>query len=252
MATARPEIATIEGVVNFYELQGDERTRFAIYAGHKIAPENCRYEYFGTDKNTGAAELMNICRAIVDNPANTNVYILQVLAEEVPKGKVKNPNGSRSVTFQLNNPMPGFYPAQSHNNFNQVGNIGGLAEKLAAISARLDAMQEVDDIDDETEIIPEPANPFMAIFAGLLSNPEIQNKIVSGITGFIEKMTMPNENKVIAGITAIDSANNDKTDLQANIDTIKLVLPDFENIVAKLATMAKENPQQLKTLAAWL
>ena len=245
MATARPEICNPEGVLNFYELQGDERTRFAIYAGHKIAPENCRFEYFGNDKNTGAAELAAICQAIQANPSNTNVYILQVLAEELPKGKIKNPNGSRSVTFQLNNPLPaGYYPAPATNQAAGFGSI--YAERLASIESKLEALQQVDDEEEEGQ---EPANPFLAMFAGLLANPAVQQKIISGITSFIENMANQNQAKqqpqTLAGISSEVSE-------AAHIATIKTVLPNFDELLQKLAAMAVNNPEQLKQLAAWL
>ena len=263
MATTRPELSTADDVLNFYALQGEERARFIVYAGHRIHPENIRFEYLADDKATGEAELSNICAAIVRNPNNTNLYILQVLADELPNPKSKKkPANSRSVTFQLNNPAaPGIV----------AGGLSGYDQhRLAAIERKLDAMaghdddhdDDDDDDDDQPAEIgatPKPADMLMAAVAGILSQPAVQQNIAAAVGGLIAKIMGNNTTQpgaapgaTVAGISGNTGGFVVTDQVAADLATIATVLPDVPGLLAKLAAMANNQPEQLKMIGGML
>lgn len=230
MATARPELNTPEGVLNFYESQPDRAALFAIYAGHRVNDENCRFIFEGEDKLNGMAELSAICAAMQANPANTNVYILQVF-EGREKGKKIN---VRSVTFQLNNPLPGYYNPTPTQQFRS-NDLAEIAERIGRIESQLN---------EEPEPEPEPKNKFLEILETVLANPTFQEKAI----GFISNLFQKKPPMQISGIDEVSENTSFENDLQ----TLREVVPDFENVISKLAKMAIDNPSQIKMLLTFL
>ena len=107
MATWKPEYHNAEDVMNYYD-QFDE-AGYRVFAGHKPDKDYCRFTYTGSDKVLGKEKLHEALVSILQNPDNTNVYLLQILESKGKKIEVLN-----SITFQLNK-------AQSVMPYQQVG-----------------------------------------------------------------------------------------------------------------------------------
>lgn len=250
MATARPELNSVDGVLNFYDLQGDDRPRFIIYAGHRISPDNCRYEYNGEDKNTGSSELLAMCNAILSNPSNSNVYILQVLAEPIKPGKkqtVANRNDSRSITFQLNNPMQYGQPLPY---------IAGASrsdadhrEEMKILLERIEELENQESEEGEPKQ-PTPTEMIMIFIGGLLAQPKVQDAIVGKILSVFDGEPKADAGAKVAGISKGEFILTDG--MKQSLTVLNKVVPDLPGALLKLEKMALNNPNQLKTLLNFL
>lgn len=246
MATTRPELFNIDQVMNFYRLAGEGACAFAIYAGHRIAPENVRFIYEGASKSEGEGDLLGALESIQSSPNNTNVYILQVYMGEKPV-KVKKASQSRSITFQLNVApwASGMMPAQP-------GHIGMAAtNELRDLRAEIAAMRNEPDEDQEDQDEPAPANALMMFIGKLLEAPEIQTKIVGAIGKVLDNMLGNNHNKMgaIAGIEG-DISQDEITKaievLNNHTDGNALA------VIVRLAAYANANPTMFKNLLKML
>lgn len=168
MATFRPELFTIEEVVNFYENANGES--YKIFAGSNPTEAYCRYHFNG-DKEIGIQELTAALVQVRSNSENFNPYLIQVIS--AGKGKIKET--LTSITFQLNRPAA-YMPMQMQQNNN--GRTEMLLEKLLEqnnqLVSRVTAL-EVDDFEEE----PETG------LSGMLNNPEIQSMLIGAIGRFI-------------------------------------------------------------------
>jgi len=180
MAAFRPEIFTIDEVLNFYDTA--EGNDYKVYAGVNPSPQYLRYNFSG-EKEIGRQELQMALTQLRNNVENYNPYLIQVISEEkVSKGRKKEPILT-SISFQLNRPQQ-FLPMQ------QMGNVGSprtemllekLVEQNALMQSRLSALESIGEMEEEEEIEQSPIN-------AMLSNPELQQTIITGIMGLVSNM----------------------------------------------------------------
>lgn len=180
MAAFRPEIFTIDEVLNFYDTA--EGNDYKVYAGVNPSPQYLRYNFSG-DKEIGRQELQMALTQLRNNVENYNPYLIQVISEEkISKGRKKEPILT-SISFQLNRP-------QSYMPMQQMGNVGSgrtemLLEKLieqnALMQSRLSALESIGELEEEEE---EPLSPLNA----MLSNPELQQALITGVMGLVGGM----------------------------------------------------------------
>lgn len=200
MAAFRPEIFTIDEVLNFYDTA--EGNDYKVYAGVNPSPQYLRYNFSG-DKEIGRQELQMALTQLRNNVENYNPYLIQVISEEkVSKGRKKEPILT-SISFQLNRPQQ-FLP------MNQMSGVGSprtemLLEKLieqnALMQSRLSALESIGEMEEEEE--EQPMSPLNA----MLSNPELQQAIITGVMGLVGNMfTKTGSPTGIAGIEDSDEA----------------------------------------------
>lgn len=232
MASFRPELFDIGSVLNYYDMNADKFPNWRIYAGANCNKDFLRFEQIG-DMNNAGAELNNALQAIKANPKNTNPYTLQLFAGEGKKGD------SRSIIFLLNDPAAasvGAYqpagPMMGNNEIlfqllqEQKETNRALLSKINAIEERLN---EPGDEDEE----PEEDN----ILAGLLKNPEVQNKAVDFVMGLFGQ-------KSPAAIAGIPSEQNEVVSMVSEliereplfVDILRAV---YQKEVAKPGTVKK-------------
>lgn len=200
MAAFRPEIFTIDEVLNFYDTA--EGNDYKVYAGVNPSPQYLRYNFSG-DKEIGRQELQMALTQLRNNVENYNPYLIQVISEEkVSKGRKKEPILT-SISFQLNRPQQ-FLP------MNQMSGVVSprtemllekLVEQNALMQSRLSALESIGEMEEEEE--EQPMSPLNA----MLSNPELQQAIITGIMGLVGGMfTKTGAPTGIAGIEDTDEA----------------------------------------------
>jgi len=190
MAAFRPELFTVEEVLNFYsQTEGNE---YKIFAGTSPNDAYKRYHYEG-EKEIGIQELAAALTQLRGNTENYNPYLIQVITPPKGKGKAFQPSLT-SITFQLNRPAA-YMPMQQ-------GMIGGrsemLLEKLVEQNQMLISRVSALEADNEIEEEPEQEEGL----AGILKNPEIQSMLIGAIGRFISGQ--PTQPAAIAGIPKTD------------------------------------------------
>jgi hypothetical protein len=180
MAAFRPEIFTIDEVINFYDAA--EGSEYKIFAGVNPTAQYLRYNFVG-EKEIGRQELVNALTQLRNNIENYNPYLIQVISEEkISKGRKKEPILT-SISFQLNRPQS-IMPMQA------MGSMGSprtemllekLVEQNSMLQTRLTALEAIGELEEEEE---EPISPINA----MLSNPELQQAIVTGVMGLVAGM----------------------------------------------------------------
>jgi hypothetical protein len=195
MAAFRPEIFTIDEVLNFYDsADGNE---YKIYAGVNPTAQYLRYNFSG-EKEIGRQELVMALTQLRNNVENYNPYLIQVISEEkISKGRKKEPILT-SISFQLNRPQQ-YLPQQ-------VSGVGSprtemllekLVEQNSLMQSRLAALESIGEMEEE-EVEQSPIN-------AMLSNPELQQTIITGIMGLIGGMFT--KTGVPTGIAGIEENN---------------------------------------------
>ena len=234
MAAFRPEIFTIDEVLNFYDTA--EGNDYKVYAGVNPSPQYLRYNFSG-DKEIGRQELQMALTQLRNNVENYNPYLIQVISDEkVSKGRKKEPILT-SISFQLNRPQQ-FLPMQ------QMGNTGSprtemLLEKLieqnALMQSRLSALESIGEMEEEEE---EPQSPINA----MLSNPELQQAIITGVMGLVGNMF--NKTGAPTGIAGIDNTD----------EALKILhsLMDKGVTIEHLRKLDEMNSMKLKSLLMML
>jgi len=195
MAAFRPEIFTIDEVINFYDAA--EGSEYRIFAGVNPTPQYLRYNFVG-EKEIGRQELLNALTQLRNNIENYNPYLIQVISEgSTGRGKKKESPVLTSISFQLNRPQQ-LMPMQS------MAGIGSprtemLLEKLVEqnqmLASRIAAIEALDEIEEEEEEAPKSPIDQM------LSSPQVQEALIAGVmslmSGLITKGGAPT---AIAGI----------------------------------------------------
>jgi hypothetical protein len=196
MAAFRPEIFTIDEVLNFYDTA--DGNDYKIFAGVNPTAQYLRYNFSG-EKEIGRQELQMALTQLRNNVENYNPYLIQVISEEkISKGRKKEPILT-SISFQLNRPQQ-FMPMQ------QMAGVGSprtemLLEKLieqnSLMQTRLSALESIGEMEEEEEEV-SPIN-------AMLNNPELQQTIVSGVMGLLAGMFT--KSGAPTGIAGIEEEN---------------------------------------------
>jgi len=194
MAAFRPEIFTIDEVINFYD--SAEGSEYKIFAGVNPTPQYLRYNFVG-EKEIGRQELVNALTQLRNNIENYNPYLIQVISEgNTGRGKKKESPVLTSISFQLNRPQS-MLPMQA------MAGIGSprtemllekLVEQNAMLQSRIAAIEAMDELEEEEEAPKSPIDQ-------MLSSPQVQEALIAGVmslmSGLITKGGAPT---AIAGI----------------------------------------------------
>jgi len=188
MATFRPELFTVEEVINFYDQT--EGSEFNVFAGTSPNDAYKRYHFEG-EKELGMQELTAALIQISSKGENYNPYLIQVIQPSKVKGK---PKTFTSISFQLNRPQQ-YLPMQQ-------SGIGGRSEMLLermienqnVLISRIAALEEQEEEDDQE---PEQKDTLGRI----IENPQIQGLIMGLVDKFINS---GGQASAIAGIPAVD------------------------------------------------
>ena len=195
MAAFRPEIFTIDEVINFYDAA--EGSEYKIFAGVNPTPQYLRYNFVG-EKEIGRQELVNALTQLRNNIENYNPYLIQVISEgNTARGKKKESPILTSISFQLNRPQS-MMPMQA------MAGMGSpraemllekLVEQNAMLQSRIAAIEAMDDLEEEEEEAPKSPIDQM------ISNPQVQEALIAGVlslmSGLASGLGGP---KAIAGI----------------------------------------------------
>ena len=237
MATWKPEYHNPEDLMNYYD-QFDE-AGYRVFAGHKPDKDYCRFTYTGSDKVLGKEKLHEALVSILQNPDNTNVYLLQILENKGKKIEVLN-----SITFQLNK-------AQSVMPYQQVGGYQpNLMNEINALRSEIAALKMQQDVeDDEDDDEPEEEN----FLSGFLKSPQIQTMILSQLSSIFaptQKVTH------VAGVKTEPMANETEIDNEERIyeavERLKLVDDQLASDLELLCEMAETDKMQFNFLLKML
>ena len=220
MATWKPEYHNAEDVMNYYD-QFDE-AGYRVFAGHKPDKDYCRFTYTGSDKVLGKEKLHEALVSILQNPDNTNVYLLQILESKGKKIEVLN-----SITFQLNK-------AQSVMPYQQVGGYQpNLMTEINALRSEIAALKMQQEIDDQDDDDDEPEENFLS---GLMKSPQIQTMILSQLSSLFA----PNQKVThVAGFKNSETMTNE-TENQSEIDNEERIYNAVERLKAVDSELASD------------
>jgi len=196
MAAFRPEIFTIDEVINFYDAA--EGSEYKIFAGVNPTAQYLRYNFVG-EKEIGRQELVNALTQLRNNIENYNPYLIQVISEgSTGRGKKKESPVLTSISFQLNRPQS-MMPMQA------MGSMGiprtemlleKLVEQNAMLASRIAAIEAMDELEGEEEE-EAPKGPIDQ----MLSNPQLQEALIAGVMSLVSGMiTKGGQPTAIAGI----------------------------------------------------
>ena len=196
MAAFRPEIFTIDEVINFYDAA--EGSEYKIFAGVNPTAQYLRYNFIG-EKEIGRQELVNALTQLRNNIENYNPYLIQVISEgSTGRGKKKESPVLTSISFQLNRPQS-MMPMQA------MGSMGSprtemllekLVEQNAMLASRIAAIEAMDELEGEEEE-EAPKGPIDQ----MLSNPQLQEALIAGVMSLVSGMiTKGGQPTAIAGI----------------------------------------------------
>jgi hypothetical protein len=195
MAAFRPEIFTIDEVINFYDAA--EGSEYKIFAGVNPTPQYLRYNFVG-EKEIGRQELVNALTQLRNNIENYNPYLIQVISEGTTgKGRSKKDMPVlTSISFQLNRPQS-MMPMQAMAGMGSPRTemlLEKLVEQNAMLASRIAAIEAMEDLEEEEE---EPKSPFDQ----MLSNPQLQETLIAGVMSLVSGMiTKGGTPTAIAGI----------------------------------------------------
>jgi hypothetical protein len=196
MAAFRPEIFTIDEVVNFYDAA--EGSEYKIFAGVNPTPQYLRYNFTG-EKEIGRQELVNALTQLRNNIENYNPYLIQVISEgNTGRGRSKKDSPVlTSISFQLNRPQS-MLPMQAMSGIGSPRTemlLEKLVEQNQMLQSRIAAIEAMDELEEEEEEAPKSPIDQM------LSSPQVQEALIAGVmslmSGLITKGGAPT---AIAGI----------------------------------------------------
>ncbi len=195
MAAFRPEIFTIDEVVNFYDAA--EGSEYRIFAGVNPTPQYLRYNFVG-EKEIGRQELLNALTQLRNNIENYNPYLIQVISEgSTGRGKKKESPVLTSISFQLNRPQQ-LMPMQSMSGIGSPRTemlLEKLVEQNQMLASRIAAIEAMDELEEEEEEAPKSPIDQM------LSSPQVQEALIAGVMSLMSGlMTKGGAPTAIAGI----------------------------------------------------
>ena len=195
MAAFRPEIFTIDEVINFYDAA--EGSEYKIFAGVNPTPQYLRYNFVG-EKEIGRQELVNALTQLRNNIENYNPYLIQVISEgSTGRGKKKESPILTSISFQLNRPQS-MMPMQAMAGMGSPRTemlLEKLVEQNQMLQSRIAAIEAMEDLEEEEEEAPKSPIDQM------LSSPQVQEALIAGVMSLMSGlMTKGGAPTAIAGI----------------------------------------------------
>lgn len=194
MAAFRPEIFTIDEVINFYDAA--DGSEYKIYAGVNPSAQYLRYNFVG-EKEIGRQELSNALTQLRNNIENYNPYLIQVISEpgDTGRGKKKIEPILTSISFQLNRPQS-MMPMQAMSGFGSPRSemlLEKLVEQNNMLQSRIAAIEAMDELEEEEEAPKSPIDQ-------MLSNPQLQEALIAGVMSMVSGMFTKGVPTAIAGI----------------------------------------------------
>jgi hypothetical protein len=194
MAAFRPEIFTIDEVINFYDAA--EGSEYKIFAGVNPTPQYLRYNFVG-EKEIGRQELVNALTQLRNNIENYNPYLIQVISEgSTGRGKKKESPILTSISFQLNRPQS-MLPMQAMAGMGSPRTemlLEKLVEQNQMLQSRIAAIEAMDDLEEEEEEAPKSPIDQM------LSSPQVQEALIAGVMSLMSGLMTKGAPTAIAGI----------------------------------------------------
>ena len=202
---SRPELTSIEEVMNFYDLHG-EKICYVIYTGVMMRPDQVAFDYLDETQPDDAKEkLKQFLDLIKNREENTNIYTIQLVDsfkdKETKNGIVKTYTG-KGLRFQLNQvqstfnqPNGGTIVVQSKNNPLPANNnemAAFLREMLEEqkeenrllreqIEQRFEQLEDEEEDEEEDELLPPPPptpkERLMGVLGSLAERDEVQEAI---------------------------------------------------------------------------
>ena len=197
MAAFRPEIFTIDEVINFYDAA--EGSEYRIFAGVNPTPQYLRYNFVG-EKEIGRQELLNALTQLRNNIENYNPYLIQVISEgSTGRGRSKKENSPvlTSISFQLNRPQQ-LMPMQSMSGIGSPRTemlLEKLVEQNSMLASRIAAIEAMDELEGEEEE-EAPKSPIDQ----MLSSPQVQEALIAGVMSLMSGLMTKGAPTAIAGI----------------------------------------------------
>jgi uncharacterized protein YaaQ len=193
MAAFRPEIFTIDEVINFYDAA--EGSEYKIFAGVNPTPQYLRYNFIG-EKEIGRQELVNALTQLRNNIENYNPYLIQVISEgSTGRGKKKESPILTSISFQLNRPQS-MMPMQAMAGMGSPRTemlLEKLVEQNAMLQSRIAAIEAMEDLEEEEEAPKSPIDQ-------MLSSPQVQEALIAGVMSLMSGLMTKGAPTAIAGI----------------------------------------------------
>lgn len=194
MAAFRPEIFTIDEVINFYDAA--EGSEYKIFAGVNPTPQYLRYNFIG-EKEIGRQELVNALTQLRNNIENYNPYLIQVISEgSTGRGKKKESPILTSISFQLNRPQS-MMPMQAMAGMGSPRTemlLEKLVEQNQMLQSRIAAIEAMEDLEEEEEEAPKSPIDQM------LSSPQVQEALIAGVMSLMSGLMTKGAPTAIAGI----------------------------------------------------
>lgn len=201
---------------------------FAVVSGKQIIHKN----QDETSVEAAAIELENFLNML--NTGSNAIYTLRIY-ESLENGKITDKTPcDYGLNFRLNidSMTVGNSRLAYHENRNALlGTNNEILSKLSAMEARLEAMEEDEEENEDPDMI-----------SGLMKNPEIQGMLVGMLTNFLQPKSV--KPTAIAGIS--------ENKLSEAIEILKQHDPHIDEDLMKLAEIAVNNPGQFQMLLKML
>ena len=214
---------------------------FAVVSGSLIIHKNQKID----DVEDAATELDSFLDML--NQGSNAVYVLRIY-EAVPSGGIKDKTpADYGLNFRLN--IDGMLPEPSRIAYlkNRDDYDKRLMERLEAIEAKING---VDDEDAEDE---QPAQTGLAgVLNGLISNPAIQQALISRLIGLVDKFLPPVNPTIMSGSPAINGINEEQKTLDNALTILRKHCPNLEEKLMALANLAEAEPAQFQMLIKML
>lgn len=212
------------------------------------------------DDIDNAAEHLRMWLDTIDNPESKTIYKVYCF-EDLPPGKlggkvkdiVTSGDHDSIVSFcayvakERTEPTPEQQDARLQWKLQQIEKERLLNEKLERIEALL-LKKELEESEEDEEDVAEQMQP-NNIMGALMSNPQLQNAIATGVVSLLGNFLKPDgQPKAVAGIPE----DSDEARIAAAVATLRRHDSDLPLHLEKLANMAETNTPQFLGLLKFL
>lgn len=212
------------------------------------------------DDIDNAAEHLRMWLDTIDNPESKTIYKVYCF-EDLPPGKlggkvkdiVTSGDHDSIVSFcayvpkERTEPTPEQQDARLQWKLQQIEKERALNERLDRIESLL-LKKELEESEEDEEEIAEQMQP-NNIMGALMSNPQLQNAIATGVVSLLGNFLKPDgQPKAVAGIPE----DSDEARIAAAVATLRRHDPELPLHLEKLANMAETNTPQFLGLLKFL
>ena len=197
---------------------------YIVYQGAK----NVKFQYSGEDIEGEGIDALTLALSVPAKNGTSAIYTLAFFSKLKADGEIDKTTQIASVNFRLNEPNAMFNRSNDYSQHNDI------KKEIELLHDKIEQLASV----GEAEEIEPAISPFMQIITGLLSNPAIQERIVTKAMGFIDQI-LPDK-KTIAGITLDEINISDKQRIDNAISVLLEFDKEFINNIELLAQLAKQ------------